>query len=52
MSSLNVGARKSFEKNGFIIEGNLRENFFYKGSYVDQIAMGLLREEWERSQGN
>ena len=51
MSSLNTGSRKSFEKNGFIIEGTLREHFFYKGSYVDELMMGLLREDWERSQG-
>ena len=51
MSSLNTGSRKSFEKNGFVIEGTLREHFFYKGSYVDELMMGLLREDWERLQG-
>ena len=50
MSSLNVGSRKSFENNGFIIEGTLRKHFFYQDSYVDELVMGLLREDWEQSQ--
>ena len=50
MSSLNIGSRKSFEKNGFVVEGTLRGHFFYKGSYIDELVMGLLREDWEQSQ--
>jgi len=46
--SSNVSSRKCFEKNGFKLEGTLREQFFYKGSYVDEYRMGLLRKEWEQ----
>ncbi len=48
MWSSNTSSRKCFEKNGFVLEGTLKEQFHYKGSYVDEIRMGLLREEWEQ----
>ncbi|MBW2004220.1 MAG: GNAT family N-acetyltransferase [Deltaproteobacteria bacterium] len=44
----NIASRRCFEKNGFILEGTLRESFFYKGTYVDEYRLGLLRSEWER----
>lgn len=50
MSALNIGSKRSFEKNGFALEGTLRKNFFYKGSYVDELVMGLLQEEWGKTQ--
>jgi ribosomal-protein-alanine N-acetyltransferase len=46
MWASNEGSRRTFEKNGFVLEGTLRENFFYKDRYVDEYRMGLLREEW------
>jgi len=47
MSVLNVGTKKCFEKNNFILEGTRRKHFFYKGSYVDVCMFGLLKEEWK-----
>lgn len=46
MSSLNLASRKCFEDNGFILEGTRRKHIFYKGSYVDELIVGILREEW------
>ena len=47
MWASNEGSRRSFEKNGFHVEGTLRESFFGRGSYVDEYVMGLLKREWE-----
>lgn len=47
MWSSNMGSMRSFEKNGFALEGTLRENFFYKTGYVDELRLGLLRWDWE-----
>ncbi len=47
MWSSNPGSRACFEKNGFLLEGTLRESFFRNGLYVDEHVMGLLRSEWE-----
>jgi diamine N-acetyltransferase len=46
----NMGSRACFEKNGFKLEGTLRESFFYRGTYVDEYILGLLRREWEEAQ--
>lgn len=42
----NTSSKKAFKKNGFIEEGILRQNFFYQGKYVDDIKLGIVREEW------
>ncbi len=47
MWSSNAGCKRCFEKSGFALEGTLRKQFFYKGSYVDEYRMGLFREDWE-----
>ncbi|MDA3788956.1 MAG: GNAT family protein [Desulfobacula sp.] len=44
----NTGSFKAFEKAGFKQEGVFRKMRFYKGRYVDQIMMGLLREDFEK----
>ena len=46
----NMGSRACFEKNGFTLEGTLRESFFYRDTYVDEYILGLLRSEWEAAQ--
>lgn len=51
MWATNEGSRRSFEKNGFVLEGTLRESFFYKSRYVDEWRFGLLRSEWEKRRG-
>jgi len=45
MWSSNLAARKSFEKNGFLLEGTLKDSYFYKDRYVDEWVLGLVREE-------
>jgi len=47
MWSSNQSSRKCFEINGFLHEGTVRQQFFFKDTYVDEIRLGLLRSEWE-----
>jgi RimJ/RimL family protein N-acetyltransferase len=42
----NEASRRCFEKNGFVLEGTIRESFFYNGKYVDEYRLGLLRKNW------
>ena len=44
----NVAAQKLFERVGFIREGIIRQDIVSHGEYVDRIAYGLLREDWNR----
>lgn len=44
----NVAAQKLFERVGFVKEGVLRQDIISHGEYVDRIAYGFLREDWER----
>lgn len=46
----NIAAKRSFEKVGFVVEGTLREHYFYQGSYTDSYTMGLLKDEWGQAQ--
>lgn len=45
--SYNDRARRSYEKCGFQAEGILRQEIYAHGRYHDDIAMGILRSEWE-----
>jgi RimJ/RimL family protein N-acetyltransferase len=47
MWASNVGSRRAFEKNGFRLEGTLRESFWAGDRFVDEWRLGLLRSEWE-----
>jgi len=42
----NVRAIKSYKKAGFIEEGRKRQFVWNKGSYHDELIMGILAEEW------
>lgn len=44
----NASAQKLFEKVGFVKEGILRQDIISHGKYVDRIAYGFLREDWNR----
>ena len=46
----NVRAIRSYEKAGFVVEGRLRQAVHRDGRRGDVICMGVLREEWEKSQ--
>jgi [ribosomal protein S5]-alanine N-acetyltransferase len=42
--SVNIGSIKAFQKNNFAIEGTLKKQYFYKGSFVDGILLGLVKK--------
>jgi RimJ/RimL family protein N-acetyltransferase len=44
---LNKGSIKAFKKAGFSEEGRRRKQYFCNGKYVDDIAMGLLRFDYQ-----
>jgi RimJ/RimL family protein N-acetyltransferase len=43
----NVRAVRSYEKDGFVLEGRLREGVYKFGKYEDVLLMSVLRSEWE-----
>lgn len=45
--SYNTSARRCYEKCGFSVEGVLRQEIYAHGQYHDNIAMGILRGEWD-----
>ena len=42
----NERAIRSYRKLGFQEEGRLRKRRYVRGTYVDEIVMSVLREEW------
>ncbi|PZS13608.1 MAG: hypothetical protein DLM57_16290 [Pseudonocardiales bacterium] len=42
----NVAALASYRRVGFVEEGRAREHCWVRGSYQDEVAMGLLRSQW------
>lgn len=46
--SYNERAIKCYEKCGFVKEGIMREEIFFDGRYYDDIAMGLLKKEYNK----
>jgi RimJ/RimL family protein N-acetyltransferase len=45
--SWNARAVRSYEKVGFVVEGTLRDDLYFDGAYHDQIAMSILRPEFD-----
>lgn len=43
----NVGARTTYERSGFQVEGVLRDDLFRNGRYYDVVRMSVLRSEYE-----
>ena len=43
---INPGARRVYERSGFVYEGTLRRAVFREGSYLDVIRMAILADEW------
>ena len=41
----NIGAQKSLENVGFILEGRSRKAEYFAGRYFDKLHFGLLRDE-------
>ena len=44
--STNPGAKRAYEKAGFVNEGLLREAVYRHGKYADVHIMSVLRSEW------
>jgi RimJ/RimL family protein N-acetyltransferase len=44
--SSNAAAIGAYRKLGFVEEGRRREACWVRGSYEDEVLMGLLRSEW------
>mgnify|MGYP000922975640 CR=1 FL=1 len=44
----NVGARKFYERNGFVPEGCLRKHHLHRGQFVDRYIHGLLSADWKK----
>ncbi len=38
---------RAAEKNGFRIEGHIRQTVYFNGKFHDGVLMGVLREEFE-----
>ena len=49
MWATNGASRRAFEKNGFLLEGTFRDSYWLQTGYVDEIRLGLVRTEWERT---
>lgn len=47
VNSLNLAAVKSYEKSGFVREGELRDVIYRNGTYYNVIQMSLLRAEYQ-----
>jgi len=47
VSELNLGARRSYQKIGFVAEGVMREACCRDGLFHHKLVMGLLRREWD-----
>lgn len=44
----NVAAIRSAEKNGYRLEGKVRETAYFNGKFHDGVLLGLLRKEYEK----
>ncbi|MGE3540907.1 MAG: GNAT family N-acetyltransferase [Candidatus Tectimicrobiota bacterium] len=40
--ALNAGSLHAFRKVGFLVEGTRLQHFYYDGSYIDEILLGLV----------
>ena len=49
VSAENVGAVRCYEKAGYNREGELRDEIFVHGRYVNAIRMSVLEQEWTRT---
>tara|TARA_B100000029_G_scaffold507051_1_gene590927 strand:+ start:24 stop:590 length:567 start_codon:yes stop_codon:yes gene_type:complete len=48
MWSNNIGSKKAFEANGFILEGTRRNQYDANNQLHDCLDYGILKEEWEK----
>ena len=48
--AFNERAIRSYEKVGFVVEGQARDAIYRDGRYWDEIDMSMLESEWRASQ--
>ena len=44
----NLGSRRAFEKNGFVLEGTIRKCEKKRGRFIDEWLLGLTREDFDK----
>lgn len=44
----NSASIRLLERHGFVREAYFRENFLWRGNYLDSAVFGLLKQDWER----
>ncbi len=47
----NASSLRLLARHGFVTEGHLRERFLVSGEWCDSVMLGLLRTEWDPSEG-
>ncbi|MFI0424453.1 GNAT family N-acetyltransferase [Spongiactinospora sp. 9N601] len=47
----NAAMLRSAERNGFVREGLLRSSAWVMGEFMDEVILGLLARDWNRSPG-
>jgi len=47
----NIGSCRVLEKNGFLLEGRLRQHVLLAGKLEDDLVYGLLRVDWQQARG-
>lgn len=45
----NTAMIRSAEKNGFRVEGKIRETLYFKGKFHDGMEMGVLKQEFQKA---
>ena len=45
----NERAVNAYKNAGFVIEGTLRQAMYHKSKYVDFYVMGILKEDWQKT---
>ena len=48
----NTSSIRLLERLGFRQEGHLKQNFWFKGQWVDDLLYGILAQEWQVGQTN
>jgi RimJ/RimL family protein N-acetyltransferase len=51
-ASFNPGAERLYKRLGFVEEGRIRHDFWFKGEFHDRIELGMLEDEWRKLRSN
>ncbi len=42
---VNIGSARILEKNGYVLEGRLKDHFFIEGNYYDSLLYGIIKSK-------